>query len=176
MTERARQTVATYVLEPAGEARFAPNSYGVRPGRSCHDAITAIRTAIGHTATYVLDADIETCVDRIDQTALLAKVNASPGLRRQLKTWRQAGAVDQGTWFPTEAGTMPGGPRSPRWAKIALHGLEAHIRPRFPRRGSRGFQSPNVSVYADDRVILQEDHTSIQRCQDEVTTWLHTLG
>jgi RNA-directed DNA polymerase len=69
MADRARQTVATYVLEPAWEARFAPNSYGFRPGRSCHEAITAIHTAIGHKAKYVLDADIETCCDRINQTA-----------------------------------------------------------------------------------------------------------
>jgi RNA-directed DNA polymerase len=176
MTDRARQTVVKYALEPEWEARFAPNSYGFRPGRSCHDAIEAIFTALGHKAKYVLDADIEKCFDRIDQTALLAKVNASPGLRRQLKTWLQAGAVDQGTWFPTEAGTIQGSPLSPLLANIALHGLEAHLRTRFPRSGSRGFQSPNVIVYADDLVILHGDHTIIQRCQDEVTTWLHTMG
>ena len=50
MTDRARQTVVKYALDPEWEARFAPNSYGFRPGRSCHDAITAICTAIGHKA------------------------------------------------------------------------------------------------------------------------------
>ena len=71
---------------------------------------------------------------------------------------------------------MQGGPLSPLLANIALHGLEARIRTGFPRSGSRGFQSPNVIVYADDLVILHEDHTIIQRCQDEVTTWLHMMG
>src|SRR5205085_628454 len=61
MADRARQTVVKLALEPEWEARFAPNSYGFRPGRSCHDAITAIFTAIGHKAKYVLDADIEKC-------------------------------------------------------------------------------------------------------------------
>jgi RNA-directed DNA polymerase len=69
MADRARQTVATYVREPAGEARVAPNRDGVRPGRSCHEAITALHTAMGHTATYVLDAAIETCCERINPTA-----------------------------------------------------------------------------------------------------------
>jgi RNA-directed DNA polymerase len=54
--------------------------------------------------------------------------------------------------------------------------LESHIHQRFPRSGSRGFQSPNVVVYADDLVILHADHMVVQRCQDEVTTWLHTMG
>jgi RNA-directed DNA polymerase len=176
MTDRARQTVVQDALDPEWEARFAPNSYGFRPGRSGHDAITAIRTAIGHKAKYVLDADSEKCVDRINQTALLATVNPGPPLHRQLQTWLRAGAFDQGTWFPTETGTMPGSPLSPLVANIALHGLETHIRTRFPRSGSRGFQSPNVVVYADDLVILHEDHPIIQRCQDEGTTWLHTIG
>jgi RNA-directed DNA polymerase len=119
MTERARQTIGKYALDPAWEARFAPNSSGFRPGRSCHEALTAMCTAIGHTAKDVLDAESEKCCDRINQTALLAKVNPRPGLRRQLKAWLQAGAVDQGTWCPTEAGTMQGSPLSPLWAHIA---------------------------------------------------------
>jgi RNA-directed DNA polymerase len=31
-------------------------------------------------------------------------------------------------------------------------------------------------VYADDLVRLHEDHALVQRCQDEVTTWRHTMG
>jgi len=64
IAERARQTLVKYALEPEWEARFEPNSYGFRPGRSCHDAIEAIFTAIGHKAKYTLDADIEHCLDR----------------------------------------------------------------------------------------------------------------
>jgi RNA-directed DNA polymerase len=48
MADRARQTLVKFALEPEWEARFEANSYGFRPGRSCHDAITAIFTAIGH--------------------------------------------------------------------------------------------------------------------------------
>ena len=63
MAARARHTLVKSVLEPAWEARFAPNSSGLRPGRSCHDALAAIFTAIGQKAKYVLDADIAKCFD-----------------------------------------------------------------------------------------------------------------
>ena len=39
MYERALQALFKLALEPEWEARFEPNSYGFRPGRSCHDAI-----------------------------------------------------------------------------------------------------------------------------------------
>jgi RNA-directed DNA polymerase len=39
MYDRALQAVIKAALEPEWEALFEPNSYGFRPGRSCHDAI-----------------------------------------------------------------------------------------------------------------------------------------
>jgi RNA-directed DNA polymerase len=42
METRAHQALVKMALEPEWEARFEANSYGFRPGRSCHDAIQAI--------------------------------------------------------------------------------------------------------------------------------------
>lgn len=61
--DRALQALVKLALEPEWEARFEANSYGFRPGRSCHDAIQAIHTAINHKPKYVLDADIAKCFD-----------------------------------------------------------------------------------------------------------------
>jgi len=63
MYDRALQTLVKFALEPEWEARFEPNSYGFRPGRSCWDAIQAIGTTIGTKDKYVLDADIAKCFD-----------------------------------------------------------------------------------------------------------------
>jgi RNA-directed DNA polymerase len=60
MTEQ-EQALVKLALEPEWEARFEPNSYGFRPGRSCHDAIEAIFTVAAQKAKYVLDADIAKC-------------------------------------------------------------------------------------------------------------------
>lgn len=46
MLDRSKQSLAKLALEPEWEAMFDPNSYGFRPGRSCHDAIGAIFNAI----------------------------------------------------------------------------------------------------------------------------------
>src|SRR6266704_5520384 len=37
MLDRAKQALGKMALEPEWEAKFEPNSYGFRPGRSCHD-------------------------------------------------------------------------------------------------------------------------------------------
>jgi len=174
--DRAGQAVVTSALDPAWEARCAPNSSGFRPGRSCHEAIEALCTALGHTAQDVLDAASETCVDRIEHTALRTTVHTSPSLHRQRKAWLKAGVLDQGTIVPTDTGTMQGGHLSPCLACIAFHGLEALLGQRFPRRGSRRCHTPNVVVSADDLVILQEDRPVVERCQAVVTAWLREMG
>ncbi len=42
MLDRAHQALVKLALEPEWEARFEPNTYGFRPGRSVHDAIGAL--------------------------------------------------------------------------------------------------------------------------------------
>jgi RNA-directed DNA polymerase len=111
--DRALQTLVRLALEPEWEARFEPNSYGFRPGRSCWDAIAAIFDAVKLMDKYVLDADIAKCFDRINHEALLKKVNASPAITRQLRAWLKAGILDGEELFPSEEGTPQGGAITP---------------------------------------------------------------
>jgi RNA-directed DNA polymerase len=80
--DRALQALVKLALEPEWEARFEPNSYGFRPGRSGHDAIEAIFLDIRKKPKYVLDADIFKCFDKINHEALLRKINTFPTLRQ----------------------------------------------------------------------------------------------
>jgi RNA-directed DNA polymerase len=177
MRDRAAQTLARLALEPEWEARFEPNAYGFRPGRSCHDAIEAIFTAIKHKAKYVLDADIAACFDRIDHAALLTKLRTFPALRRAIKRWLRAGVLDGGRLFPTDEGTPQGGAISPLLANVALHGLEAHLRASFPHCfQGRSNWKPLVVRYADDFVVLHQDLAAIERAQQIANAWLAGMG
>ena len=177
MRDRAAQTLARLALEPEWEARFEPNSYGFRPGRSCHDAVVAIHAAINKKAKYVLDADIAACFDRIDHSALLDKLGTFPTLRRAIRGWLKAGVMDGAELFPTVAGTPQGGAISPLLANIALHGLETTIRAAFPEwDGSVYTGRPTVVRYADDFVVLHDDLATIERAQQIAIEWLNGMG
>lgn len=174
--DRALQTLVKLALEPEWEARFEPNSYGFRPGRSCHDAIEAIFNATAHQEKYVLDADIAKCFDRINHDALLDKLNTGPRLRRQIKAWLKAGVLDNGELFPTERGTMQGGTISPLLANVALHGMEELLAQRFPAKSRKCFYAPRVIRYADDLVVLHKDRAIIEQCQEMLVEWLQNMG
>lgn len=155
INDRALQALVKLALEPEWEARFEPNSYGFRAGRSCQDAIEAIFIAIGQKPKYVLDADISKCFDRINQEALLEKLNTSPTIRRQIRAWLKAGVMDGKQLFSTSEGTPQGGTISPLLANIALHGMEERIKQYAETlKGSKRDNRRNLSLirYADDFV------------------------
>jgi RNA-directed DNA polymerase len=183
MNERAKQALVKLALEPEWEALFESNSYGFRPGRSCHDAIAAIHKALCQKAKYVLDADIAKCFDKIDHQKLLEKINTFPKLTRQIKAWLKSGAIDKEGLFPTKEGTPQGGVCSPLLANIALHGMENTIIKTFPKRNiyNNGkfieqFRPPNIIRYADDFVILHKDLEVIKECKSLIETWLKDIG
>lgn len=170
MHDRATQALVKIGLEPEWEAKFEPNSYGFRPGRSCHDAIQAIYIDLNQREKFVLDADIAKCFDRINHSALLAKLDTFPGLRRQINAWLKAGCMDDGNLFPTEEGTPQGGVVSPLLANIALHGLESAITSIPVKR------RPKVVRYADDFVVIGNSSEIIERCKKVAENWLQVMG
>ncbi len=63
---RVAQTIVKNALEPCWEARFDPNSYGFRPGRSIHDAIEQCWKLLNGRSRrpWILDTDIKSALDQ----------------------------------------------------------------------------------------------------------------
>ena len=172
MLDRAHQALVKQALEPEWEARFAPNSYGFRPGRSCHDAIGAIFNEIRLQPKYVLDADITGCFDNIDHDALLAKLDTFPTMRQAIKAWLKAGVMVDGTITPTDRGSPQGGVISPLLANIALCGLEEAAATAYGTRKA----GPHLIRYADDFVVFHPTLEGIEAAKDKIATWLAGMG
>lgn len=177
--ERAKQCLVKLALDPEWESKFEPNSYGFRPGRSCHDAIEAIYSVIKQKPKYVLDADISKCFDKIDHVRLLTKLKTYPAIRNQIKAWLKSGVIDKRQLFSTEEGTPQGGVVSPLLANIALHGMEEEIKA-FARtwKGHKKNNEGSVSLirYADDFVILHKDLDVVLECKRIIENWLTDMG
>ena len=187
LNDRAKQALAKLALEPQWEARFEPNSYGFRPGRSCHDAIEAIFKSIHRTpkGKYVLDADISKCFDTIDHDKLLQKLDVGQKMKRQIRAWLKAGVLEFGSISNTRLGTPQGGVISPLLSNIALHGLEHNLKNWIVRQEIRNplgitlgkedkRKGLSVIRYADDFVVLHKDEHIIIKVKSEVDLWLKT--
>lgn len=148
---RAMQALHLLALEPIAETTADLNSYGFRPERSTADAgaqcfITLAKKA---SAKWVLEADIQSCFDKISHEWMIANIPTDKAI---LKKWLKAGFVYQNELFPTVAGTPQGGIISPVAANMTLDGLEAMLAEKFPQAKRAGLKM-NMVRYADDFII-----------------------
>jgi len=173
MLDRAHQALVKLALEPEWEAKFEPNSYGFRPGRSAHDAIAALFNNTTRKPKYVLDADIKGCFDNIAHEPLLNKLTTYPAMRRVVKSWLKAGVMSDGVFTPTNSGTPQGGVISPILANVALHGLETAV---HNCHGKQEWEKTELIRYADDFVVLHPNQAVIDTAKSVVEAWLADMG
>jgi len=176
--DRAKQALARMALEPEWEAKFEPNTYGFRPGRSCHDAISAIEIQVRTRTNYVLSVDIGGCFDKIKHEVIVERCNTFPIMDRQIRAWLKSGVMTGEIFQPMERGMPVGGVISPLLANIALHGLETHISGKFPYISANQAQGKpgRIVRYAHDFVVLHWEEETIKAAKTEVETWLGEIG
>lgn len=154
MKDRAMQALYLLALEPVEETTADRNSYGFRPHRSCADAIEQVFNNLNRktSATWVLEGDIKGCFDNISHKWLLEHI---PMDKRILRSWLNAGFMEKGRLFTTDAGTPQGAPCSPVLANMCLDGLETILTNRFGRKGTAKASKSKVNYvrYADDFIV-----------------------
>ena len=190
VADRVVQASLKLVLEPIFEADFSAASYGFRPGRRAQDAIEAIRFNAHRGYGWVLEADIASCFDEIDHTALMGRVRGRLSDKRVLglvKAFLKAGVLEESAFIrDSVAGTPQGGILSPLLANIALSVLDDHFeavwnahandtaRVRYRRRGGATYR---LVRYADDFVVMvfgtREHAVAVQ---GEVADVLSSMG
>jgi RNA-directed DNA polymerase len=174
--DRCLQAIVKNALEPYWEALFEGSSYGFRPGRSAHDAISKIYSIArpNKTKKWVVDADIKGCFDNIAHVPLMKAIGNFPA-RKMIQQWLNAGYMEKGTFYETNMGTPQGGIISPLLANIALHGLEKALGVTYNYRGELNSKRAIVR-YADDFVVFCETEEDANKTVSTLSEWMNNRG
>lgn len=113
------------VLESIYEPLFSENSYGFRPGRSCHDAISALHTYLyTHDIETVIDVDLSNYFGSISQDMvidIISKKISDPRILRYLVRMFKSGMLVDGELVVSDEGVVQGSACSPIIANIFAH-------------------------------------------------------
>jgi RNA-directed DNA polymerase len=122
--DRIAQTVATRYLEPILEPLFHSDSYGYRPGRSAHQALSVARQRCWRY-DWVLDLDLKSFFETIDWGLLLRVLRRHTDCTWVLlyvERWLRAPVcMPDGTLAERKQGTPQGAVISPLLANLFLH-------------------------------------------------------
>jgi RNA-directed DNA polymerase len=154
--DKVAQRVIVMLLEPIYEQDFLDCSFGFRPGRSAHQGLQAVRSAVMERGgRWVLDVDVRKYFDSIPGAKLrefLARRVTDGVVRRLIDKWLKAGVLEDGQLFYPDAGTPQGGVISPCLANLYLHYV---LDEWFTEQVQPRLRGPSTLVrYCDDFVML----------------------
>jgi group II intron reverse transcriptase/maturase len=160
LEDKIVQRAVVALLNAIYEEDFLGFSYGFRPGRGTHDALDALCVGIdSKKVSFILDADIRSFFDEIDQEWLIRFLEHRIGDRRIIRLiqkWLKAGVLEDGVVSVSGRGTGQGSVISPLLANIYLHYALDLWAVRWRRRAATGDMI--IVRYADDFIVGFQHH------------------
>jgi group II intron reverse transcriptase/maturase len=164
--DRLLQQAMHQVLSEVFEPRMSEHSYGFRPKRSAHDAVTAARGYVRQGKSWVVDIDLKSFFDEVNHDRLMNLVSQEVRDKRILKLigryLRAPMRHAEGRQDKRLRGTPQGGPLSPLLANIYLGPLDRELE-------QRGIAFVR---YADDIALFLASERSAQRALESIKAWL----
>jgi RNA-directed DNA polymerase len=166
------------ILEAVYEQDFIDDSYGFRPGKSCHSALRTLSNTVGNKpVNHIVEADIKGFFDHVNQEWLmkfLAHRIGDERIHRMVKRFLKAGVSKDGTITVSDEGTPQGGVISPLLANIYLHyALDLWFEKVF-RKKCEGFA--RLIRYADDYIACFQFKHEAELFRQEVDIRMRKFG
>src|ERR1700680_2449758 len=170
LEDKIVQRAVVALLNAIYEEDFLGVSYGFRPGRGTHDALDALCVGIhSKKVSFILDADIRSFFDEINQEWLIRFLEHRIGDRRIIRLiqkWLKAGVMEDGVVTVGDRGTGQGSVISPLLANIYLHYTLDLWGVRWRQREATGDM---IFVrYADDFIVGFQHESDARRFLDEM--------
>jgi RNA-directed DNA polymerase len=170
LEDKIVQRAVVALLNAIYEEDFLGISYGFRPGRGTHDALDALSVGIdSRKVSFILDADIQSFFDTVNQEWLIRFVEHRIGDRRiirLIRKWLRAGVMEGGVVTVSERGTGQGAVISPLLANIYLHYVLDLWAMRWRQREATGDMI--IVRYADDFIVGFQHERDARRFLDEM--------
>ncbi len=178
LEDKLVQRMMHKVLESIYEPLFYENSYGFRPGRSCHNAIEALHAHLStHEVETVLDVDLSNYFGSIPQDdviAIIKKKISDPRILRYLIRMFKSGLLVNGELIVSDEGVVQGSACSPIIANIFAHEVIDEWIETTVKAHCLG--EVKMIRYADDIVICCQYNRDAERIKKAMSQRLAKYG
>lgn len=143
------------VLNEIYENIFLNFSYGFRPKKNCHQAISQINWLLmTKKVNYILDADIKGFFDNIDHDIMMMFLEheiEDKNFLRYIRRFLKSGIIEDYKYYESDKGTPQGGLISPILANVYLH----YVLDNWFNVIKKRFKGEMYLIrYADDFVVM----------------------
>ncbi|MEO1301293.1 MAG: group II intron reverse transcriptase/maturase [Bacteroidota bacterium] len=161
VVDRWLQQAVSQVLSSKFELNFEEQSYGFRPNKNIHKAVSQSLKFINDGFQDIVDIDLKGFFDEVDHSFLLQLIYKKvkcPCTLRLIRKWLRAPIQINGKLFKRRKGVPQGSPISPLLSNILLDELDKEL----SRRGLRYVRyADDFSIYATSKSEARQIGNSI---------------
>lgn len=165
VTDRIIQQAIAQVLSPIYERKFSGHSYGFRPNRNAHQALTKASGYVEEGRAIVVDMDLKTFFDVVNHDRLMHRLSetiSDKTLLKLIRKYLQSGIMVDGAISQRTEGTPQGSPISPLLSNIVLDELDTELE----QRGHKFVR------YADDCNIFVRSQSAGERVMQSISNFI----
>ncbi|MDP3509002.1 MAG: group II intron reverse transcriptase/maturase [Candidatus Melainabacteria bacterium] len=165
--DRVVQGALKLILEPVFEADFKAGSFGYRPKRTTHQAITRVAEAIIRNHTTVIDIDLKDFFGSVRHHTLLKKI------AERINDDEVMHLIKLILKSIAGSGIAQGSPLSPLLSNIYLNEVDKILEAakQYTYKKDKYFHV-EYARFADDLVVLIDGHPTWNKLQSQVATRL----
>ncbi|WP_166667647.1 group II intron reverse transcriptase/maturase [Breznakia blatticola] len=164
------QGIMAKALSATYEERFLECSYGFRPNRSAHEAISVINhTIMFRKVNYILDCDIKGFFNHVNHKWLVKFLEndiQDPKFIRYIVRFLKSGVMEDMKFSETDEGTPQGGLISPVLANVYLHYVLDLWFEKYMKKRLKGYAK--LVRYCDDFIIMFQYENEAKMVYEEL--------
>jgi RNA-directed DNA polymerase len=165
VVDRFIQQAVLQILQNKWDREFSNSSYGFRPGKRAHQAISQAQSYIKQGYGWVVDIDLEKFFDRVNHDRLmsvLAKEIKDKRVLKLIRSFLNAGIMENGLVTTPDEGTPQGGSLSPFLSNVVLDELDKELE----------IRGHKFARYADDCNIYVKSKRAGERVMKSISSFI----
>eukprot|EP01025_Chloroclados_australasicus_P065837 TRINITY_DN8982_c0_g2_i3.p1 TRINITY_DN8982_c0_g2~~TRINITY_DN8982_c0_g2_i3.p1 ORF type:complete len:1276 (-),score=184.86 TRINITY_DN8982_c0_g2_i3:414-3794(-) len=186
--DEAKQLLVRMALEPEWEARFEPNNFGFRPGRSKYDCILSTMMHVRKDGQYKYYINARVDFRALDIEHLMYKLDTLPEIEQQIRAWFQKAAIvvpDNMTDYNFRETEFDYHLIGTLMVNIALHGVEWEVKkygydlPEAPGLGdTRAERAKQINLirWGNEFVVVHHKRELLLEVYNLLQRWLQQRG
>ena len=163
--DRLLQQAISQWLSQFYEPYFSRHSYGFRPKRNTHQAVTHAQALLNEGRKWVIELDLEKFFDKVNHDKLMSLLSQKvkdKGALQLIHRYLRSGIMEGGLVSQRTEGTPQGSPLSPLLSNIVLDELDKELE----HRGH------SYVRYAEDCIIYVGSEAAAKRVAESIIKYI----
>lgn len=180
LVDLSQQQIIKMVLEPQWESKFFPSNYGLRSGRSHHDALEQLYSNLHNSEQFIANINLSSSLSILRKEHLIEIIRPHWLIKKKIEKWLDQGLMDeyfyQSSSFDMHMFEYPNGAiLAPLLVNMILNDIEFNIYVNVIKKWQKN-SFTDIICYGYHWIIISESIKPINKSVQLLRDWLESYS